>query len=132
MINKIDMFEKYVKSGISPILFEKIDLRAFNNAVVIEANCDNSLLNGHYENIDFVPPEWYEKIVEKSKNTFSLLIINELDKINKEEQLKFLELFKYKKISTFDLPKNCVIVATCSNLEEDQINEEIYSLLAHI
>lgn len=132
MINKIDMFEKYVKSGISPILFEKIDIRAFNNAVVLNADCDNSLLNGHYEDINFVPPEWYKKIVEKSNNTYSLLIINELDKIEKDEQLKFLELFKYKKISTFDLPKNCVIVATCSNLEECQINEEIYSLLAHI
>lgn len=129
---KLEMLENYIKSGISPILLEEVSIKNFNNAVVLESNCDNSLLNGHYEDINFMPPEWYNRILEKSKNTYSLLVINEINKISKEEQLKFLELFKYKKISTFDLPKNCVIVVTCSNLEEKPITEEIYSLLVHI
>ena len=129
---KIIMLESYIKSGISPILLEEISTEIFNNAVILEAECDDSLLNGYYEGINFVAPEWYNNILEKSNNTNSLLVINGLNKISEEEQLKFLELFKYKKISTFDLPKNCVIVVTCSNLEESPIVEEIYSLLVHI
>lgn len=129
---KIIMLENYIKSGISPIMLEEISTEIFNNAVILEAECDVSLLNGHYEGINFVAPEWYNNILEKSKNTNSLLVINGLNKISEEEQLKFLELFKYKKISTFDLPKNCVIVVTCFNLDERPIAEEIYSLLVHI
>lgn len=129
---KIVMLENYIKAGISPILLEEISIEIFNNAVILEAECDASLLNGHYEGINFVAPEWYNNILEKSNNTNSLLVINGLNKISEEEQLKFLELFKYKKVSTFELPKNCVIVVTCSNLEDAPIAEEIYSLLAHI
>lgn len=129
---KIIMLENYIKSGISPILLEGISTEIFNNAVIIKAECDVSLLNGHYEGINFVAPEWYNNILEKSKNTNSLLVINGLNNISEEEQLKFLELFKYKKVSTFDLPKNCVIVVTCSNLEEKPIAKDIYSLLVHI
>lgn len=130
--NKLDMLDSYVKAGISPILLEEIPTTAFKNAVVIEANCTNDLLNGHYEDINFVPPEWYNKLLEKSKNTYALLVINELNKIASEDQLKFIELFKYKKISTFELPKNCIIVVTASNLYKNPINEEVYSLLVHI
>ena len=34
-----------------------------------------------------------------------------------EEQNKFIEILKYHKISTFDLPNNCLIIVTTSNLE---------------
>ena len=129
---KIIMLEKYIKAGSSPILLENFNTENLKNAVILNSDCDNSLLNGHYEDINFVAPEWYNQILEKSKNTYSLLVIKDLNKIDKEEQLKFLELFKYKKVSTFELPKNCVIVVTCTNLEENSISEEIYSLLAHI
>lgn len=103
--NKLDMLDSYVKAGISPILLEEIPTTAFKNAVVIEANCTNDLLNGHYEDINFVPPEWYNKLLEKSKNTYALLVINELNKIASEDQLKFIELFKYKKIVHLNYPK---------------------------
>ena len=132
MISKIDMLEAYIKAGISPILFEDLDLKVAKNKVILESNCDTSLLNGHYEGTEFVPPEWFNKVMQNSKNAFCLLIIKEINKISKKEQLKFLELFKYKKIGTFNLPENCVIIATCSNLKENEISEEIYSLLAHI
>ena len=130
--NKVEMLENYIKAGVGPILLEDFSTENLKNGVILEADCDVTELNGHYENIDFLPPQWYEKILQKSKNTYSLLIINELNKIPKEEQLKFLELFKYRKISTFDLPQNCVIVATCSNLKDSPIAEELYSLLVHI
>ena len=132
MNNKVEMVENYINAGISPILIEDGSDKMFSNAVRLEADCDASFLNGHYEDINFVAPKWYYELCEKSKNTRSLLLINELNKVSPEEQLKFLELFKYKKISTFDLPDNCVIVVTSSKLKENPIAQDIYSLMAHI
>lgn len=131
-MNKVEMIENYINSGISPILIENISSSIFKNAVCLEADSDVSLLNGHYEDINFVAPKWYDELLKNSKNAHSLLLINDINKVSQEEQLKFLELFKYKKVGVFDLPDNCIIIATASNLSENPIAEEIYSLVAHI
>ena len=128
---KRTMLETFLKSGISPLLLEDISSDIFENAIILESDCDISLLNGHYEGIDFIAPEWYRQLIEQ-KNDIPILIIKDINKIPSEEQTKFIELLKYKKISTFDLPKNCIIIVTCQNLKENKINEEIYSLIAQI
>ena len=89
------MLEKYIKSGISPILLENIPTSIFEEAVVLEANCDLSLLNGHYEGLDFVAPSWYNKLINQKENP--ILIISEINKISQKEQTKFIEILKYKK-----------------------------------
>lgn len=129
---RIEMLEGILKSGISPILLEDFPVNVFENAVVLEANCDMSELNGHYEGAIFCPPEWYTKLTDKNSDYEPVLVINNINKIPSDEQTKFVEIFKYKKVSTFDLPKNCIIIATANNLEENKINEEVYSLMAHI
>lgn len=129
---KLKMLNNYIKSRISPILLEDIPLSIFQDVVILESDCDRSLLNGHYEGINFVPPNWYVELIEKSENYHPVLVINNINKVSKIEQSKFIEIFKYKKISTFHLPKNCIIIATCSNLKENPISEEVYSLMAHI
>ena len=126
---KKDLLEAYVKSGISPILVEGASVSDFKNCVVIDSKCDISLLNGHYEDTEFVGPIWYNELI-KQKNP--ILIINEINSVSKEEQCKFVEILKYKKISTFELPKNCVVIATCNNLKVNPISEEVYSLMVHI
>lgn len=126
---KKEMFEAYVKSGIKSLLLEDVNSNIFKNSVVIDSNCDTSLLNGHYENEDFVAPSWYLDLVNNKKN---LLIIDNINDISEYEQGKFVEILRYNKVSTFDLPKNCVVVATCSNINEKPINEEVYSLMVHI
>lgn len=124
-----EMFETYIKSGINSFLLENINSSIFKNKVEIESDCDISILNGHYEKEEFIAPSWYLDLVNNKKN---LLIINNINNINTYEQGKFIEILRYRKISTFDLPKSCIIVATCSNLKEKPINEEIYSLMIHI
>jgi hypothetical protein len=42
------------------------------------------------------------------------------------------EIIKYKKVSTFDLPEDTIIILLANNLEKNKLNEEIYSLVAHI
>ena len=126
---KMKILNSYIKSGISPILMEDVSVKAFEDAVIIEGNCDMEILNGSYEETNFVAPNWYNELIEK-KNP--ILVINEINKVSTDEQIKFGEILKYKKVSTFELPKNCIIIVTCSNLKENPINENIYSLLAQI
>ena len=65
-------------------------------------------------------------------NEIKLLVIDKIDTISKEEQLKFCELLEYRKISTFELPKNCVIIVTANEINKDKISEEVFSLVARI
>lgn len=129
---RLNMLSEYLKSGMPPVLLENVPAEVFSSAVVIESNCDVSLLNGHYENTEFKAPKWYEELIKESKNSHPILLINEINKIPLSDQTKFIEILKYRKISTFDLPKNCTIIVTCSNLNNKPINEEVYSLVAHI
>ena len=129
---RLNILENYIRSGISPILIQNFPSNTFDKSVVIKANIDSSELNGHYENTQFCPPIWYKNLLEKSKEKYCILLIENINEIPLDEQLKFKEILKYKKIATFDLPKNCLIIVTCSDLTANKINEEVYSLLAQI
>ena len=63
---------------------------------------------------------------------YSILIINGINNLEISEQLKFVEILKYRKISTFDLPKNCFIIVTAYDLKNRPIAEEIFSLVAWV
>ena len=126
---RMDMLEGLLKSKVSPVLIENFPASIFNDAVILDSNCSIEDLNGHYEGVDFLPPEWYKKLENLPEK---LLVISNINKIPVEDQKKFVEILKYKKVSTFDLPENTIILVTASNLEENKINEEIYSLMAHI
>jgi hypothetical protein len=130
--DRLSLLENYMQSGISPLLIQNIPATVFDNAVIIKADIDRLQLNGHYENIEFCPPEWYKTLLEKSKLGPVILVIENINEIALEEQTKFVEILKYKKVSTFDLPKNCFVVATCSDLRMHKMNEEVYSLCAQI
>ena len=127
---KRELLMSYIKSNVAPILVDFIDGNNIPNSVVLPANLETSELNGHYDNIEFHPPEWLNKL--KSYNTPIILVIDKIDSIPKNEQTKFVEILKYRQVSTFELPKNTVIVITAKEINENTINEEIYSLVAHI
>lgn len=73
-----------------------------------------------------------DELFDESKTNTSVLVIENINEIPLEEQTKFIEILKYKKVSTFELPKNCLVIVTCSDLTANKINEEVYSLLAQI
>ena len=129
---RLNLLENYIKFGAFPLLIQNIPSDFFNNSIVIKSNIDRIELNGHYENTEFCPPMWYKELINKCKTSYVFLVIENIDEIPLEEQTKFIEILKYKKISTFNLPKNCLIIATCSDLTANKINEEVYSLLAMI
>lgn len=127
-INRKEMLMSYLETNVSPVLLDDCPSLNLENATVIPSNIDISELNGYYEGINFVPPKWFqEMLIKKSK----FLIIDKLTDIPKNEQKKFVEILKYKKVSVFELPRDLIIVIT-SNKIENNIDEEIYSLVAVI
>ena len=126
---KRELLMNYIKSNVAPILVDFIDGNSIPNSVVLPANLEITELNGHYDNTEFVSPEWLNKL---EGSTPSILVIDKIDSIPKNEQTKFVEILKYRQVSTFELPKNTVIVVTAKEINENTINEEIYSLVAHI
>ena len=130
MENRKEMLLSYVKANVAPILIDFMSFKEMDIAVVLPATIDVKDLNGHYDGENFMPPKWLDEIL--STNDSRILIIDKIDTISKEEQLKFCELLEYRKISTFELPKNCVIIVTADEINKDKINEEIFSLVARI
>lgn len=124
--------KEYLKANICPILIEDLPLDIFDKAIILNNNCDINELNGHYDGIDFLPPKWYKELLEKSTTTMSLLIIKDLNQLPINEQSKFNEILKYRKISTFKLPSDCRIIVSCNDIDKYPISEDVYSLLAHI
>ena len=130
MEKRQELLMSYIRANVAPILVDFISGKDVKGAVVIPANIDNKELNGHYDGIDFMPPKWLSEITQTNESKF--LIIDKIDTISKEEQLKFCELLEHRKISTFELPKSCVSIVTANEINKDKINEEIYSLVALI
>lgn len=130
MNNKKKLFLSYIKANIAPVLVDFISGEDLEDAIILPADINTKELNGHYNGIDFVPPKWFSKILNTGNSR--ILVIDKIDSISKEEQTKFIELLKYRKISTFKLPKNVIVIVTASDINKNTINEEIFSLVAQI
>ncbi len=130
MESRKEILLSYIKTNIAPILVDFIFGQDLEDAVILPATIDRKELNGHYEEMNYVPPKWLNELLNKKNNP--LLVIDQIDIIPKEEQKKFIELLKYRKVSTFDLPNNCRIIVTANKINEEMINEEVFSLIARI
>lgn len=130
MEDKKEILLSYLKINVAPVLVDFIFGCDFDKAVVLPANTMVNELNGHYDNMEYVPPKWFNDLLSINGN--KLLVIDKIDTISKEEQKKFIEILKYKKISTFDLPSECRIIVTANEIDKDKIDEEILSLVARI
>ena len=130
MENKKEILLSYIKANIAPILVDFMSGKDLPDATILSSNIDVKELNGHYEGENFVPPKWLNEIL--NSNTSKILVIDKIDTITKEEQMKFVEILKYRKVSTFELPNNCIIIVTVNEISKDKINEEIFSLVVRI
>ena len=131
--NQVELLGEYIKAGKSAILIEKIPESVIEKgAIVINSDCSNAELMGHFDNLEYVTPEWYNKLMDSAKTHTPVLIIKDINKIPEKEQRKFIEILKYKKIYIHKIPENCMIFVTYSNLIENPIEEEVYSFMAHI
>lgn len=105
MENKKEILLSYIKANVAPILVEFISGKDLNGAVVVPANVDVKELNGHYDGTDFIPPKWLNEIL--STNASRILVIDKIDSISKEEQLKFCELLEHRKYLHLNYLKLC-------------------------
>lgn len=123
--------EEYVKANVIPIL-TTVNKDVFKNYTEIKADCSDEFLKGAFDENGYQPPLWYNEVKAKEKNNINLLIITDFDKIDKTNQKKFTELLKYRQVGTLTLPKNCAIIVLATTINKESIDEEIYSLVAHI
>ena len=124
--SRIKIMKEYLKANIKHFLVQDFEELEIKDYVKLNAECDRSLLNGTYVETEFVAPSWYNELSSMKK---PILVIEDLDTIDEIEQRKFLEILEYNKISTFELPINCVIIVTCSSLN---ITKEVFSLLVRV
>lgn len=124
--SKLELFKAYIYANVCPILIDNIDIDIFKNiSVIIKNDITKEELNGDFNK----EPNWYKELEDSNK---IILIIEDIDKISKEEQLKFHELLKYRKVGKYNLKNNVVIILTASKISSDTISENIYSLISHI
>lgn len=125
-----ELFTAYLSTNVSPILVDFILGDVIPSSVLIPSTIFKEDLVGKYVGVNYVAPSWF---LELTKDKVSkILVIDKIDEINKENQLKFLEILKYRKISTFELPENCIIILTAKTINKNTIHEEIYSLVSHV
>jgi len=129
MSRNIEFLKEYIKANVCPILIDFLESSYIPNCILLSSNIDLKELDGYYENENYLPPKWYSKLINDNKN---VIVIDNIDSIDKNEQDKFLELIKYRKVSTFDLPSDVVIIITAKNINKDTISKNIYDLVAHI
>ena len=128
-----EMLESYIEANVAPIListeqFKKVEEK-YQSKTTLLADCSIQELYGGYVENEFISPKWYQEL---QSNSSELLVIENLSSISKEEQLKFKELFKYRKVGTLDLPKNCCIIVLSEVIDQDHIAKELYDLLVHV
>ena len=130
---QVDLLGEYIKAGKLAVLIEELPESVIEKgAIVINSDCPSSELIGYFHNLEYIVPEWYNKLMESSKIHTPVLIIKDINKVPEEEQRKFIELLKYKKVYVNKIPENCMIFVTYSDLKENPIEEEVYSFMAHI
>lgn len=124
-MDKKELFISYVKANVAPILVDFIDASLIPNSVIIESSISLSDLVG-----DNGIPSWYLDLT--CDNSSKFLVINNIDLISKEEQLKFIELLKDREVCEYKIPDNVVIVLCAKNIGKNVINDRIYSLIADV
>ena len=130
---QVDLLGEYIKAGKLAVLIEELPESVIEKgAIVINSDCSSSELMGYFDNLEYIVPEWYNKLMESSKIHTPVLIIKDINKVPEEEQREFIELLKYKKVYVNKIPENCMIFVTYSDLKENPIEEEVYSFMAHI
>ena len=114
----LELISSYIEKDLTPILIKDELYSGISNlGVTLNSNCTLDELNGSYdEKGNFIPPKWFD-----IANNKRLLIIRNIDAIPVKEQLKFMEILKYKKVNEF-MFKKLIILLTHGN---NPINEEI-------
>lgn len=104
----------------SPVILIGGNKSDFEEYVVISSNISSKNMGIVRTEKGLKVPKWFYEI-----KTNPNLLICDLDKIDKYEQQKFVELLKYREISNMPIANNCSIVLLAN--DQDKLNENIKS-----
>lgn len=107
----------------SPLLICGANENMFSDAIKIDSNISSSELGIVQLQNELKKPSWLLKL---EKENSKILLINDIDGIDKYEQQKFIEILKYKTVSGKALPQKTAIIVLCKNL--DKVSSDILSL----
>jgi len=126
------MLKDCITNRLSPVMAEGITASRFKDAVILPANINTDELGEQFINGKWAAPKWLLNLQKNARKEVNLLVIDDLTKISKQEQGKFSEILKTKKVGKFELPKNCTIIVLAKNVNKDTVNESVYLLCSHI
>ena len=119
-----EMLLRVSTKGI-PVVARLTEADLGEEVVVLNADCSVAELTGHYNEMnEYAKPKWLDELEEiEYEGKRPVLMIKDFDKIELKEHSKFNEILKYKKISTFDLPENCVVILSWNSHRPIEIYE---------
>lgn len=120
IMEKLSKKDILVLTENSPVMILGGKADDFENAVILDANISSSFLAVLNGANGLLKPDWLLNLESKKSR---LLVVNNLDKVEKYEQEKFYEILKYKTVSNISLPKYTKIIVLAKNLKN--INENI-------
>ena len=126
--SRLKRLEFYLKDCESPILVDFLKPEQFKEPIVLEGNISQEELYGDMS----YDPEWYSKLKNSKKEGINYLIINNLAKVDKNEQKKFIHLLKDRKCNNIVLPDNTVMLVVINEGEKDLLDKDVLSYLIQV
>ena len=125
----MDKFQTFLINNQNyPLVVEGIDKNRLSNSVILPASISSKALGVVPGEKGYKVPKWLKELEDKySVSQKTYLIIEGLDKIDKDEQLKFFGIIKYNGINGYAF-KNTQIVVLVEKGETHKINQKILSL----
>ena len=108
---------------VSPLIICGSLNRMLEGGVIIDASISSTELGIVQTANGPKKPSWF---IDLEQNKSKTLVINNIDKIDEYEQQKFVEILKYKTISSVSLPQKTKIVVLCNNF--NKVSSTILSL----
>ncbi len=109
---KVNQAKQLAKTA--PVLAVDCPIEFFGAATVLPAQIPSSRLGIVNTAHGMQMPTWLDQIMHGKAS--HQIIIDGIDLIDRESQLKFYELLKYKMISGVELPRDCTIIVLAKDL----------------
>ena len=128
-MDKQEKIRTVIKNNFStPLIIEGVNFHESDSTVILSSDINSQNLGVIPEENGYSYPKWYNDLQKKANLKQRIyLVIDGINNIETQEQLKFYEILKYKAISGVKLPENTQILITSKNNGKD-INPIILSL----
>ena len=115
MINK-ELIELQKGCNATCVVIRNEDIKELESKILVDSTCNtNDLIKIFKENI--------------SNEKYDYLVIEEIDKINLNEQNKYYQIVKDREFLGYNLPENIIIVLTVKSKETlKNISQNLYNL----